>query len=85
MKLLELAKQIAEELRQADEKYIIINNKKEKIIEVKMIQISETPQSTPRFQIVTEKGTILLLTPSEFLRKKYEVVKGGERKIIQGV
>lgn len=84
MKLIELAKNVMKELQEADEKYILINNRPEKIVTIEMIQIKETPQSTPRFQIVTEKGTMLILTPSEFLRKKYEIVKNGERKTIKG-
>ncbi|AOS58356.1 SIFV_gp02-like protein [Sulfolobus islandicus filamentous virus 2] len=81
MKLIELAKNVARELKNADEKYIIINGKKEKILTIEIVQIT----TVPRFQIVTEKGTVLILTPSQFLRKKYELIKNGEKKAFFGV
>ncbi|AAL27713.1 hypothetical protein SIFV0002 [Sulfolobus islandicus filamentous virus] len=81
MKLIDLAKNIARELKEADEKYIIINGKKERILAIEIVQIT----SMPRFQIVTEKGTVLILTPSQFLRKKYELIKNGEKKSFFGV
>jgi predicted mannosyl-3-phosphoglycerate phosphatase (HAD superfamily) len=81
----EIAKEIYKEIREADEKYIVINNKREKIIEIEIIYLRETLNMPPRFKITTEKGTVLLLTPARFLRKKYIVIKDGKEKTIIGV
>jgi len=81
----EIAKEIYKEIKEADEKYVVINNRKEKIIEIEIIYLRETLNIPPRFKIVTEKGTVLLLTPAKFLRKKYVIVKDGKEKTIIGV
>ena len=81
----EIAKEIYKEIKEADEKYIVINNKREKIIEIEIIHLRETLTMPPRFKITTEKGTVLLLTPARFLRKKYVIIKNGKEKTIIGV
>ena len=81
----QIAKEIYKEIKEADEKYIVINNKKERIIEIEIIYLRETLHTPPRFKIITEKGTVLLLTPASFLRKKYVIMKDGKEKTIIGV
>lgn len=81
----EIAKEIYKEIREAEEKYIVINNKKEKIIDIEIIYLRETLTMPPRFKITTENNTVLILTPAKLLRKKYIIVKDGKEKVIIGV
>jgi len=81
----EIAKEIYKEIKEAEEKYIVINNKKEKIIDIEIIYLKETLTTPPRFKIVTENNTVLILTPARLLRKKYIIVKDGKEKTIIGV
>jgi len=83
--LMEVAKELYEKLRWADERYIVIQNKKEKIKEMEIVTIKMSRPALPRFKIVTEKGTVLLLTPSQFLRKKYVIIKDGKEQTVLGV
>ena len=82
--LMEIAKELFEKLKYADEKYIMIQNKKERIIEMEIVTIKISRPSLPRFKLVTEKGTTLLLTPSQFLKKKYIIVKNGKEQVVSG-
>jgi len=81
----EIAKEIYKEIKEAEEKYIVINNKKEKITDIEIIHLRETLTTPPRFKIVTENNTVLILTPARLLRKKYIIVKDGKEKTIIGV
>ncbi|ACB37237.1 hypothetical protein AFV9_gp03 [Betalipothrixvirus uzonense] len=82
--ILELAKQLYEELQKAEEKYIIIDGRKEKIKSIEIITLKENKPTVPRFQIVTEKGSVLMFTPSQFLRRRYEIIQNGEKKTFIG-
>jgi hypothetical protein len=75
---MEIARELYHKLQDAEEKYIMIQNEREKITEIEVIKIDVGKPSLSRFRLVTEKGTILLLTPSQFLKKKYVVVKDGK-------
>jgi hypothetical protein len=81
----EIAKEIYKEIKEADEKYIVLNNRKEKIIDIEIIHLRETLTTPPRFKILTENGTVLILTPARLLRKKYIIIKNGKEKVIIGV
>jgi len=80
----EVAKELFDELQKANEKYIQVQDKREKIIEMEIINIKDLKVVSPRFKIVTEKGTLLILTPSQFLRKKYIIIENGKEKKIVG-
>ena len=82
--LTEVAKELYEKLKRADERYIIIENEREKITEMEIVTIKMLRPSLPRFKIVTEKGKVLLLTPSQFLRKKYVIIKDGQEQVVLG-
>jgi len=76
--LMEIAIELYEKLKDVEEKYIMIQNEREKITELEIIKINMGKPSLSRFRLVTEKGTVLLLTPSQFLKKKYVIVKDGK-------
>ena len=82
--LTEVAKELFEKLKWADEKYVMIQNRKERITEMEIITIKISRPSLPRFKLVTERGTVLLLTPSQFLKKKYIIVKDGKEQVVSG-
>jgi len=82
--LIEVAKELFEKLKYADEKYVMIQNQKEKIMEMEIVTIKISRPSLPRFKLVTEKGTVLLLTPSQFLKKKYIIIKDGKEQVVSG-
>jgi len=82
--LMEIAKELFEKLKWADEKYVVIENRKERITEIEIVTIKMTKPSLPRFKIITEKGTVLLLTPSQFLKKKYIIIKDGKEQVVSG-
>ena len=82
--LMEIAKELFEKLKWADEKYVVIENRKERITEIEIVTIKMTKPSLPRFKIITEKGTVLLLTPSQFLKKKYIIIKDGKEYRVIG-
>jgi hypothetical protein len=73
-----VAKDLYEKLKNAEEKYIVIQNEKEKITEMEIMQVYVAKPWSSRFKLVTENGTVLLLTPSQFLRKRYVIVKNGK-------
>ena len=75
---------IYQELKNADEKYITVENKKERIVEIEMMHMKEARPASPRIRIVTDKGTVLFLTPSKFLEKRYIIIKDGKEKMIIG-
>ena len=81
----EVAKELFERLQNAKEKYIQIQNKREKIIDMEIITVKDLKVTSPRFRITTEEGTTLILTPSQFLRRKYIVIENGVEKRIVGV
>ena len=81
----EIAREIFEKLKNAEEKYVQVQNKKEKIVEMEIINVKELKATSPRFKITTEQGTILILTPSQFLRKTYIIIENGKEKKIVGV
>jgi len=76
--LMEIAKELYDKLKDAEKRYIMIQNEKEKITEMEMVKIEMGRPSSPRFRLVTEKGTVMLLTPSQFLKRKYVIVKNGK-------
>jgi len=80
----EVAKELFNELQKANEKYIQIQNKREKIIDMEIINIKELKATSPRFKITTAEGTTLILTPSQFLRRKYIIIENGKEKRIVG-
>ena len=80
----EIAMKVYQELKNADEKYVTIENKKERIVEIEIMNMKETRPASPRIRIVTEKGTVLFLTPSKFLTKRYIIIKDGKEKMIIG-
>ena len=80
----EIAIKVYQELQNADEKYVTVENKKERIVEIEIMYMKETRPASPRFRIVTEKGTVLFLTPSKFLQKRYIIIKDGKEKMIIG-
>jgi hypothetical protein len=82
--LTEVAKELYEKLKRADERYIVIENEREKITEMEIVTIKMLRPSLPRFKIITEKGKVLLLTPSQFLRKKYVIIKDGQEQVVLG-
>ena len=51
---------------------------------MEIITVKEFKIATPRFKIETEEGTVLILTPSQFLRKRYIIVENGVEKKIVG-
>ena len=81
----EVAKEIFEELQKANEKYIQIQNKREKIVNMEIITVKDLKVTSPRFRITTEVGTILILTPSQFLRRKFTIIENGKEKRIVGI
>ena len=81
----EVAKELFDELQKANEKYIQIQEKREKIVEMEIINIKELKATSPRFKITTAEGTTLILTPSQFLRRKYIIVENGKEKKIVGI
>ena len=81
----EVAKELFERLQKADEKYVQIQNKREKIIDMEIITVKDLKVTSPRFKITTAEGTTLILTPSQFLRRKYVVIENGVEKRIVGV
>jgi len=80
----EIAKELFNKLQKAKEKYIQIQNKKEKITEMEIITVKDLKVTSPRFRITTEEGTTLILTPSQFLRRKYIIIENGVEKKIVG-
>jgi len=82
--LLEVAKELYEKLKNADVAYLVSQHRREKITEVEIVTIRMTKPSAPRFRIVTESGTVLILTPSQFLRKKYIIIKDGKEYKVMG-
>ena len=76
--LMTIAQELYQRLKNAEGKYIMIQNEREKITELEIIKINMGKPSLSRFRLVTEKGTVLLLTPSQFLKKKYVIVKDGK-------
>jgi hypothetical protein len=82
--LLEIAKELYEKLKNADVAYLVSQHGREKITEVEIVTIRMTKPSAPRFRIVTESGAVLLLTPSQFLRKKYIIIKDGKEYKVMG-
>jgi len=80
----EVAKELFERLQKAKEKYIQIQNKREKIIDMEIITVKDLKVTSPRFRITTEEGTTLILTPSQFLRRKYIIIENGKEKRIVG-
>jgi len=81
----EIAKEVFEELQKANEKYVQIENRREKITEMEIITVKDLKATSPRFKITTDKGTTLLLTPSQFLKKKYIIIENGKEKRIVGI
>ena len=77
--LTKIAKELYKKLEEAEERYIMIQGKEEKITEIEMVKIEMGRPSSPRFKLVTETGTMLLLTPSQFLKKSYLVIKKGKK------
>ncbi len=51
---------------------------------MEIINVKELKVASPRFKIVTEKGTVLILTPSQFLRRTYVIIENGVEKRIVG-
>ncbi len=80
----EIAKELFNELQKASEKYVQVKDKRERIIEMEIINVKELKVASPRFKIVTEKGTVLILTPSQFLRRTYVIIENGVEKRIVG-
>jgi len=80
----EVAKELFERLQKANEKYVQIENKREKIIDMEIITVKDLKVTSPRFKITTEEGTTLILTPSQFLRRKYIIIENGKEKRIVG-
>ena len=80
-----LAKELFERLQKADEKYIQVQNKREKIINMEIITVKDLKVTSPRFKITTAEGTTLILTPSQFLKKKYIIIENGVEKRIVGI
>jgi len=81
----EVAKELFERLQKADEKYIQVQNKREKIINMEIITVKDLKVTSPRFKITTAEGTTLILTPSQFLKKKYIIIENGVEKRIVGI
>jgi len=81
----EIARELFEKLRNAQEKYIQIQDKRERITRMEMITVKEFKIASPRFKIETEEGTVLILTPSQFLRRKYIIIENGIEKKIVGI
>ena len=82
--LLEVAKELYQKLKEADESYLVTQHGREKIIEIEIVTIKMIKPSAPRFRITTESGAVLLLTPSQFLKKKYIIIKDGKEYKIMG-
>ena len=81
----EVAKELFDELQKANEKYVQIQEKRERITEMEIINIKELKATSPRFKITTAEGTVLILTPSQFLRRKYIIIENGKEKKIVGI
>jgi len=82
--LLEVAKELYQKLKEADVAYLVTQHGREKITDVEVVQIKMIKPSLPRFRITTESGAVLLLTPSQFLRKKYIIIKDGKEYKMMG-
>ena len=82
--LLEVARELYQKIKEADEAYLVTQHGREKITEVEMVTIKMIKPSAPRFRITTESGAVLLLTPSQFLRKKYIIIKDGKEYKVMG-
>ena len=82
--LLEVAHELYQKIKEADEAYLITQHGREKITEVEIVTIKMIKPSAPRFKITTESGAVLLLTPSQFLKKKYIIIKDGKEYKVMG-
>jgi len=82
--LLEVARELYQKIKEADEAYLVTQHGREKITEIEIVTIRMIRPPSPRFKITTESGAVLLLTPSQFLRKKYIIIKDGKEYKIMG-
>ncbi len=80
----EIAKELFNELQKASEKYVQVKDKREKIIEMEIINVKELKVASPRFKIVTEKGNGTDTDTITILEENVCIIENGVEKRIVG-